>query len=275
MALWAHHQARRSIYNRGRGDEAEPPMPISPRPGPRSTRGSGPGSQRPSEPSSRPAAGSGVPGVMGRAGEPGLRGRNGGRLRDPLCYYSRTDGPPAPRGAHPSGLWPLDLPPPVRWPPAGPRRRLPYLRSPDPPFYFLKPSHKAPRRPRLSSFLPETPARAHFPSRHRAWKAARACALNPAGVSSVLLLGLGQVPSTRLGTNRPRLLFPPIKGAWTGQGTCAVPLASVAGNGEHTFCKGARRARDLDNLLTACFPRGSQWWESESGRARRWKASSR
>lgn len=41
-------------------------------------------------------------------------------------------------------LWgSLDLPPCSRPPPAGPRRRLPYLRSPGPPFYFLKPSHKA------------------------------------------------------------------------------------------------------------------------------------
>lgn len=39
----------------------------------------------------------------------------------------------------------LDFPPRARSPPAGPRRRLPYLRSPGPPFYFLKPSHKAPR----------------------------------------------------------------------------------------------------------------------------------
>lgn len=43
-------------------------------------------------------------------------------------------------------LWgSLDFPPRARPPPAGPRRRLPYLRSPGPPFYFLKPSHKAPR----------------------------------------------------------------------------------------------------------------------------------
>lgn len=87
---------------------------------------------------------------------------------------------PRARSAHPSGLWPPDLPPPVPWPPAGPRRRLPYLRSPGPPFYFLKPSHKAPRRPGLVCFLPETPARAHSPKRLRARWAASACARSPA-----------------------------------------------------------------------------------------------
>lgn len=180
MARWNHHQAQRSIYNRGQGDEAAPPMPISSRPGPRGGRASGPRPQRPSRPTSWRTAESGLPGVMGRAGEPGLRGRDGRLLRDPLRHYLEADRPPALRGAHPSGLWPLDLPPPVRWPPAGPRRRLPYLRSPGPPFYFLKPSHKAPRWPPLACFLPETLARAHFPSRLRARRAARACAPSPA-----------------------------------------------------------------------------------------------
>jgi hypothetical protein len=102
-----------------------------------------------------------MPPVMGRTGEFGLRERNEGLRRAPLGRKSGADGTPALWGAHPMGLRPLSLPPPVPRPPAGPRRRLPYLRSPGPPFYFLKPSHKAPRGPGLACFLPETPARAY------------------------------------------------------------------------------------------------------------------
>lgn len=103
-----------------------------------------------------------------------------GAAARPAGPLFRSRQAPRTRSAHPSGLWPPDLPPPVPWPPAGPRRRLPYLRSPGPPFYFLKPSHKAPRRPGLVCFLPETPARAHFPNRLRARRAASACARSPA-----------------------------------------------------------------------------------------------
>lgn len=151
--------------------------------------------------------------MMGRAGEPGRRGRNGGRRRGPLGRYPEADGPPALRCAHPSGLGPLGLPPPAPRPPAGPQRHLPYLRSPGPPFYFLKPSHKAPRRPGLAGFLPETPARAHSVNRLRARRAGRACALSPARHLALDRgLGGGQAPNTRLRTNRPRLPFPPTEG---------------------------------------------------------------
>ena len=184
MARWARDQARRSIYIRSRGVEAAPPAPFGPRPGLRGGRASGPRPPPSPEPSGRTVAGPGLPGVMGRAGEPGLRGRNGGQLRGPLGRSPGADRPPAPRGAQPSGLWPPGLPPPVPWPLAGPRRRPPYLRSPGPPFYFLKPSHKAPRRPGLVCLLPETPARAHLPSRLRAKRAVSGCARSPARRSS-------------------------------------------------------------------------------------------
>lgn len=98
----------------------------------------------------------------GRGARP--EGTQWGAAAGPAGPLSGSTRSPALRGAHPSGLGPLGLPPPVPRPPAGPRRHLPYLRSPGPPFYFLKPSHKAPRRPGLACFLPETPARAHFAS---------------------------------------------------------------------------------------------------------------
>lgn len=112
MARWNHHQAPRSIYNRGQGDEAAPPMPPSPRPDPRGGRASGPRPKPPSRPSSRGAAESGLPGVMGRAGEPCLRGRHWGPLRDPGRHHLGAGRPPALRVLTPRacGLWTFPRP---------------------------------------------------------------------------------------------------------------------------------------------------------------------
>nr|XP_042106026.1 uncharacterized protein LOC105609854 isoform X1 [Ovis aries] len=147
---------------------------------------------------------------------------------------------PRARSAHPSGLWPPDLPPPVPWPPAGPRRRLPYLRSPGPPFYFLKPSHKAPRRPGLVCFLPETPARAHSPNRLRARWAASACARSPARrrapdrsqVQAKLVARACALTAPASFSRRPRGRGQGRAGRVrrAGQGARAVSLERAAGN---------------------------------------------
>lgn len=86
-------QARRSIYIRGQGAEAAPPAPFRLGPGLGSRRASGPWLQRPPRPPGRTVAGPRLPGEMGRAGEPGLRGRNGGRPRGPLGRYLGAHGP--------------------------------------------------------------------------------------------------------------------------------------------------------------------------------------
>lgn len=209
MARWAHHQAHRSIYTQGRRTGAAPPTRFSPRTGQPGGRVSGPRPQRPPRPSGQTAAGSGLQRVMGRASESGLRGRNGGRLRRPLRLYHVANGPSAPPGTHPSVLWPLDLPPPIPWPPAGPRRRLPYLRSPGPPFYFLKPSHKAPRRPRLACFRLETCACALPKPTQSEADSSRLRTESGAESRSRSPSPPGQAQSTRLRTNRlPSLFFP-------------------------------------------------------------------
>lgn len=209
MARWAHHQAHRSIYTQGRRTGAAPLTRFSPRTGQPGGRVSGPRPQRPPRPSGQTAAGSGLQRVMGRASESGLRGRNGGRLRRPLRLYHVANGPSAPPGTHPSVLWPLDLPPPIPWPPAGPRRRLPYLRSPGPPFYFLKPSHKAPRRPRLACFRLETCACALPKPTQSEADSSRLRTESGAESRSRSPSPPGQAQSTRLRTNRlPSFFFP-------------------------------------------------------------------
>lgn len=199
-----------------------------------------------------------------------------GTAAGPRAPPSGSRQAPRTPGAHPSGLWPLDLPPPFRRPPAGPRRRLPYLRSPGPPFYFLKPSHKAPRWPPLACFLPETLARAHFPSRLRERRAARACAPSLARSRAPrcchrqarfrALAGALTAPASFSRRSRGR-----------GQGRAHAQCATRAfGTWENTrSVKGARLALGLDAPGYCLFSRGSQWWESEPSRAPRWKPSSR
>lgn len=87
----------------------------------------------------------------GRAeAEAGAAARN--RAEDQTTWWGarwvpRPDeaGLPQPEALAPRLWGSPNFPPRARPPPAGPRRHLPYLRSPGPPFYFLKPSHKAPR----------------------------------------------------------------------------------------------------------------------------------
>ena len=96
MARWARDQAPRSIYIPGRGAAAVPPAPFGPQPGLRRGRASGSRSPPSPGPSGRTVVGPGLPGLMGRAGEPGLRGRNGGRLQGPLGRSSGADTCAAP-----------------------------------------------------------------------------------------------------------------------------------------------------------------------------------